>query len=817
MRTLPIWRAKNGEPSGGRRARRLAMALAVSALVLGGGGLGLRALAQTVPLPARLTQAPSAAVTYRDGSYAHVFLAPDERWRVPVALEEVDKAYLAALIRLEDKRFWSHPGVDLLAVVRAAAQNLARGRRVSGASTLTLQLVRVLEPRPRTVRSKLVEALRALQLELRFSKQELLGLYLQFAPYGRNVEGVEAAALAYFGHRASSLSPAEIATLLAVPQNPNRRYPTPANAVRLRQARDEIAQRLLRLGALPLGAAPLSAEAALAQIRATSAPARLRPFPREAPHLAAWLKEREVGRLRIATTLDRGLQALVERTFHGVGPEARTKGIHHGAAVLLDHRTGEVVALVGGFDFWSKEPGVQLPAFAAPRSPGSLLKPFLYAHAIDRGLALPSHLVPDIPVNYGTYSPRNFDGRFDGLVTLEQALSRSLNVPFVELLAKVGVERFLGELRTLGGRSLREAPGHYGLSAIAGGAELTLLEVAGLYAALAQGGKARPLRLLADQEPQGAVQAFSEGAAYLTRRALALRDRPDFPTRARYSRMPPQIHWKTGTSFGHRDAWAAGSGPSHTAVVWMGNLDNRSSSELVGAEASGPLLFGLLEAVSRGAAESERRPKELVPVEVCAYSGHLPTEACAHTTHTLARRTIVPTRTCPYHVRHEVEVATGLLLSPGCREGRPAELRSMLAWPSGLRRWAKDQRRQVHALPAYAPGCQPPTQTGGPQILSPPAKKIALLLAGVRPEDQELALQAESDGARLSWFINGEFLGEVAADERLWWTPRPGKHEVLVTDDAGRSSRRVLEVATSLAARKTTAAARGSPPADLRR
>jgi penicillin-binding protein 1C len=315
--------------------RRLAVGV-LSLLALVGAGL---AAAWLVPLPERLSSPHSVVIEYRDGTPAHVFLAPDERWRVPTRTQDIDPAYLRALLALEDKRFRYHPGVDPLAVGRAVFSNVTKGRRVSGASTLTMQLVRVLEPRPRTLFSKVIESFRAVQLELRMSKEDILAAYLQFVPYGRNVEGVEAAALAYFGHRATHLSPAEIATLLAVPQNPNRRFPTPENAARLKAARDGVARRLLDEEALPLGPtqAPTTPEAVLAEVRSTEVPTALKAFPREAPHAAVWLRAQRPELSRLRTTLDAGTQRLAERLMRDAASSLSTRGVHNGVAVVVDH------------------------------------------------------------------------------------------------------------------------------------------------------------------------------------------------------------------------------------------------------------------------------------------------------------------------------------------------------------------------------------------------------------------------------------------------------------------------------------------------
>ncbi|MFY0574248.1 penicillin-binding transpeptidase domain-containing protein [Cystobacter fuscus] len=327
------------------------------------------------------------------------------------------------------------------------------------------------------------------------------------------------------------------------------------------------------------------------------------------------MRAQRPGQLVLRTTLDAGSQRLTERVMREAAPGLRAQAIHNGAAVVVDRERAEVVALVGSLDFFDTAHGGQIPGFATARSPGSALKPFIYALAIDEGLAGPEQRVADIPAAYGTYAPRNFDGKFQGLVRLESALSQSLNLPFVKLLQQLGVERFLGTLRLAGVTSLNPEPGHYGLSASVGGIELTPLEVAGLYLALAENGRARPLRVLAEDAPGEAQELFSRGAAWLTRRALSLKDRPDFPARRQLTGLPSQVHWKTGTSFGHRDAWAAGSGPRHTAVVWTGNFDNSPSVHLVGAETSGPLLFDILEGLApRGRTEDpDRRCPRISP------------------------------------------------------------------------------------------------------------------------------------------------------------------------------------------------------------
>ncbi|MEE8524311.1 MAG: penicillin-binding protein 1C [Thermoanaerobaculia bacterium] len=766
-------------------------------------------LVRAIPLPDRLTVPPSTVVAFADGSPAYVFLSPDDKYRMAVTAEDlaeetIDPDYLDALMRFEDKRFFHHPGVDFVALARSVLINLYQWRPATGASTVTMQLVRLVEPRPRTLTSKAIEIVRALQLEARMSKREVLAAYLSFLPYGRNVEGVTAASWAYFGHGPHDLSPEEIAVLLAVPQRPTSRYPTAANVERLRAARDEIAEWLIDRGTFAPGP-DIEIEAFVRQLRTAAVPVELRPLPRHAPHAAFWLRAQpRDDSHRIETTLDRGLQLLSERLMGAAHSELASQGIHNGAAVIVDHHRAEVRALVGNFDFWDENHGGQITGFATARSPGSALKPFIYALAIDRGLALPDHLVADVPVFYRGYAPGNYDGKFAGLVALEDALSRSLNIPFVRLLNRVGVERFIGTLQAGGAAGLQAEPGYYGLSAAIGSVEITPLELAGLYAGLAQEGRYRPLRWLAAEDGStaapvitGGTRLFSRGSAFLTRRALARRDRPDFPDRRRLSGAPPAIHWKTGTSYGHRDAWAAGSGPDATAVVWLGNFDNRPSLDLVGAEAAGPLLFDLLEAVADRSmpAVTPRPPADLKKIEVCAYSGHLPTRACEQRRFALALRHQVPTRRCPYHVAVEVDLDSGLALNPSCRGGRRWQRRNYVVWPASIRRWLTEGHRFLPNPPSLDPRCLKAGERTPPAILSPPAGQVLVLLPGVAVSDQEVPLQAESrSGSRLSWFVDGELVGTADAEERVWWQPRPGRHEIVVVDDAGLSAKGWLEV-----------------------
>jgi penicillin-binding protein 1C len=770
-------------------ALRAITAINVAWLVLVGS-------AYAVPLPDRDT-GWSVVVDYRDGRPAYVFLSPDDKWRLHVTLDRIDPHFVDALIALEDKRFWSHHGVDPVAIARAAWTDLIHRRRVSGGSTLSMQLARLLEPRSRTIPHKLVDMFRAVQLDLRLSKREILEEYLSRTPYGENVEGIESAAWTYFGHDARNLTALEIATLLAVPQGPGRYAPSPENSERLRARRDTILGKLVEAGVF----APVDAAAAVAEAPLVAPPDHLRRMPREAAHAAIALRARHPLELEIRSTLDAGVQALVEHQVELRRAELHAKAIYGASVVVVDHRSREVIALVGNLDFDDAHHGGQIAMFDHPRSPGSTLKPLLYALAIDRGLALPGYLVADVPSQYGTYRPRNYDGDFAGLVTLREALSRSLNLPFINLLAQLGVETFVGELARMGVAPSRAVPQKYGLSMVVGGIEITPLELAGMYATLAEDGLYRPLRLTAG-DPIGAGQpVFGKGAAYLTRETLALKDRPDFPRRRSVSGMPAEIHWKTGTSFGFRDAWAVGSGPAYTAVVWTGNPDDRPSTELVGSEAAGPLLFDVLEGVANRAKVhvDPRPPDDLVEVEVCAYSGHVPTEACDHRIEVLAPVHAVPTAPCPYHQIYDVERATGRAVLPACRKpGTDTERKRFVVLPSAVTAWLAARDRAVPEAPVFADGCAADPGGASPVIVTPGEGQIVTLIPGLPAARQAVPLSASTRAGELSWFVDGALVATAPATERVYWTPEPGKHDLVVSDAAGRKARRTLEVRSGL-------------------
>jgi len=746
--------------------------------MLAAGGV---AAAWIVPLPERMELPGSRMVLYSDSSPMSVHISPDDKWRIPVNIDGVDDAYMKALIRFEDKRFHYHPGFDPIAIARAAVRNVSERRIVSGASTITMQLVRLLEPRPRTVRSKLVEILRAMQIELRLTKREILALYLQYLPFGGNIEGVEAAAAAYFGHRASDLTPFETAYLLSVPQDPENRRPTPEHVEPMKIIIARTARRLCDSGIFgrkqfeeALGAEPLSS---------------VKPFPRNAMHVSNYLLER-FGDAAIRSTISREAQAAAETAIASYRREFNLMGIHNAAAVVIDNSNGEVLAAVGNFDFMDEKNHGQVIGFAAPRSPGSAMKPFIYAMAIDRGMALPSYLVEDIPVRYAGYRPINYDRKFRGLVTLEDALSKSLNIPFVNLLKRVGLSSYLAFLRRCGITTLEGEKGYYGLSVAIGGMETKLSELANMYAMLARNGLFMDLHWTKDKRRRKPKRLLSPGATYLTRKTLRIKDRPDFPGSRRSTSPAADIFWKTGTSSRHRDAWALGSTHGYTAGIWVGNFDGKSSRHIVGTERAGPILFDILETLSK---KEPYRPEDgptedLVEVRVCALSGRIAGPHCPHGKYVKAVATATPVEKCPYHVEYLIDAETGYRLNPTCREGRNVVARVFTVLPASVRRWVGDRNIDATDPPPMSPSCSTVSTRKSITIISPKSEAVFFVVPGLKADRQEIPLEADagSDVGEIFWFVNGKFIAASAPRNRVWLTPRPGEYEVRAMDASGR-------------------------------
>lgn len=766
------------------RSRRARVALAAVA----GAAVLAFAADRLCPLPAPGRSAPFALiVTARDGTPLRAF--PDKLyiWRNPITLAQVSPRYIEALIGYEDRAFWWHPGVNPFAIVRAAGQWLLHGHIVSGGSTITMQVARIIDPTPHTLLGKLHQVLRALQLEVHLSKREILTLYLNYAPMGGVLEGVDAASRAYLGKPPSNLSYAEAAMLAVLPQAPSLlrpdRFPK-----RARDARDKVVRRM----------ADRWPQAVINDALTEPVYAQTVREPMLAPLLAERLRRGARGKLRVTSTIDADLQGTVESLLL---ERVRTLPRHAScAALVVDNATLEVRAYAGSADFSDLERASHVDMVRAWRSPGSTLKPFLYGFALDAGLIDSESLLADVPQSFGGYQPGNFEQSFHGVVSVSEALTRSLNVPAVQVLDQYGPDRFVSKLRS-GGLRLRFPRGATpNLAVILGGADTTLEYLVGGYASLARGGIAGLPRLTPDA-PRDEHRMMSPGAAFIVRDILETGG----PTGRAIEERGAQhgIAWKTGTSFGFRDAWAVGVTDRYTVGVWIGRPDGTPNPGYFGANAATPLMMRIYAALPDAVETLHRTPPAgVTQAQICWPLGNAlgaqPDSLCA-----LQRRAWLldgvapPTFPDPIRggepvLRYTVDSVTGLRANADCTTHALREAQSPL-WPTVLMPWLDERSRRLDP-PAWAPGCAPPAARAGRLAIvgASSGEVIRRAYGGTMPQ-----LHLTVDGAQgtIGWLVNGTLAGrESAAHGFTVPLPQPGEYAITAFDENGRYDRITVEV-----------------------
>jgi len=745
------------------------------------------------PLPGR--DSPHALlIVARDGTPLRAFPDRNHVWRHPVTLNQVSPLYREALLRYEDRYFRWHPGVNPFALLRAAAQWATSGHIVSGGSTLTMQVARVLEPTPRTLAGKTRQILRALQLEARLSKDEILTLYLNYAPMGGVLEGVEAASRAYLGKPARRLTHAEAALLVVLPQAPSLlrpdRHPGAARA-----ARDKVIQRMRDSWS----------EADITDALQEPAYAQTLREPLLAPLLAERLKKTAAGRPRIDTTLDPQAQQTVELLLAdrlGVLP-ARVSM----AALVVDNATLEVRAYAGSADFTDKERFSHVDMVRARRSPGSTLKPFLYGLALDEGLIHSESLLADVPQSFAGYQPGNFQQSFHGPVSVSEALTKSLNVPAVEVLDRLDPVRFVSLLRR-GGLKLEFPKGSEpNLAVILGGASTSLEQLVGAYTAFARQGLAGKPRYTPDA-PLEEQRMLSAGAAFIIRDVLESGG-PTGRAVESGAGIRRGIAWKTGTSFGFRDAWSVGVSDRLTIGVWIGRPDGTPNPGFFGANIAAPLLVDLFNSLDAGPPGRRTPPPGVKQERICwplgTRANHDDAGLCqqnrlAWTLNDAAPPTF-PDRLRGGEARYEIRITTDshLRARADCHTG-PLATRQMARWPAILEPWLGEDLRRRALPPAWVASCagQARPESGlkivgasdGEILRRPAAGDAPLLHLDVRGQ-----AGGPGPGGEVVWLVNGRPSARLAAGKGF--TQRlaePGRYDITVLDDSGSYDRISLSV-----------------------
>jgi len=758
----------------------------------------------TFSLPRSVFDAPCSPVLLdRHGLLLDARVAEDEQWRFPAEKQELPEKYLKSLILFEDQHFYWHPGVDPLAIVRAFGQNIRGKSRVSGASTLTMQLIRLWRKTPRTWLNKLYEAILAVRLELRHSKAEILELYSIHAPMGRNIVGAWSASWLYFGRPLGELSWAESALLAVLPNSPSSLNPGKERD-KLKKKRDRLLLRLCQKGFIDLLTRDLAIKEELPSAKGALGQ-RLSVHLLDTLHGSFGMKMNS--RRLYRSNIDLDLQLRAERVLMRHQEQLSKSRINDMCALIVDHTKGEVLAYLGNAAYLSggRDQSAWLDIIHCRRSTGSILKPFLYASMLQEGDLTPLQLVEDIPTFIRGFAPQNFNRSYMGVVPAKDALAYSLNIPAVRLLRKHGLQRFYDRLKEMGMNTLQRTADEYGLTLILGGAEGSLWNMAELYGRLAQGalGNNQPLPVRVLQQV-GHISEYvkpwpiNSGAAWLTLLALTEVARPGLESHWQSFASSRLLSWKTGTSQGFRDAWAIGVTPRYTIAVWAGNADGEGRPEISGLTVAAPVLFDLYQLVPAG--DPFPTPwRDLKAITLCRDSGHLPGPYCHDTVEALIPAGSDYRSPCPYHQRVFFDKSGHYRVDSRCEELFNIKAEDRFVLPPVLAYYTERWRPSYQPLPPWRDDCA--RVDGGTEVMNliypPPG---GLLYVPTQLDGQIGAvvfrLIHRSPERVVFWHMDEQYLGISRHFHEMALAPKPGKHVLTLVDETGALCQRSFTVLT---------------------
>lgn len=732
--------------------------------------------------PPKVNVPYSTLITDKKGEILHAFLSTDEKWRMFVELKEITPTLRKAILAKEDKYFNYHFGVNPIAIFRAAFNNITKNRRTSGASTITMQVVRMLNPDKRTYFNKISEILRAIQLEIFYSKDEILQMYLNLVPYGSNIEGIKSASYLYFQKSPDRLSLAEVTTLAIIPNRPTSLRLGTKNPLIV----EERNKWLKRFQQAKVFESQLINDALREPLNVFRHEA-----PKEAPHLSLRLKKQFADEAIIHSSVSKATQTKVEQMVANYVNRTRAMNINNAAVLVINNETMQVEAYIGSAGFNDKLDGGQVDGVQAIRSPGSALKPLLYATAFDKGIITPKNIINDVPTNFNGFEPENFDRKFNGKVSIEFALANSLNIPAVKVVKDLGKTTLIEQLKKADFQTVKKQEKDLGLSIVLGGCGVTLEEMTQLYAAFANDGnwqKCSFIRTLPIGE--GRVGLISPSATYLITEILAQIKRPDLPNNFDYTYRLPKIAWKTGTSFGRRDAWSIGYNKKYTVGVWVGNFSGEGVPELSGAEIATPLLFQIFNTIDYNTSSVWfRQPKEVVSRQVCAESGDLPSEYCSNKILDYSIKNISHTQKCIHLKKFYVNLSESMSYCTQCLpvDGYKEKLYSNLA--PELISFYELKHILYEKIPTHNPNCTRFFQTANnAPIITNPNNGSEYYLSEKDAQQMQLACQTANDVREVYWYINDRLLQKSSANKPVFFTPSLGKLKISCTDDKGRSS-----------------------------
>ncbi|MEQ6121395.1 penicillin-binding protein 1C [Reichenbachiella sp. MALMAid0571] len=727
----------------------------------------------------------SPIVLSKDSVLMHSFLTSDDKWRMFTDLDEITPTLKKAIIFKEDRFFYYHFGINPISIFRAAFNNIFKGRRTSGASTITMQVARLLQPKERSYANKLVEVFRAFQLEWRYSKDEILQMYLNLVPYGGNIEGVKAASLIYFEKMPNHLSIAEITALSIIPNRPNSLRIGKSNAL-IVQERNKWLDRFEQEAVF--------SDEAIGDAKEEVLIAQRKVLPKIAPHLSFRLKQENSDLNIIHSSVDINSQLKVEAIVYNYIQQLYQNNIRNAAALVLDNEIMQVVAYVGSADFYNNEDGGQVDGIQAVRSPGSTLKPLLYGMAIDKGLLTPKTIISDVPVNFSGYQPQNYQESFNGNVSMEYALSNSLNIPAVKVLDKMQTYPFIEALSNAGFEQIKKDKAFLGLSTVLGGCGVTLEELTRLYAAFSHGGLYSNLNFLANDTISFKYQVISEAATFMISEILTTVTRPDLPAQWKNATYLPKVAWKTGTSYRRRDAWSVGFNKKYTIGVWAGNFSGEGVQELTGSDIASPLLFNIFNAIDQESSkEWFRMPKGVNFRYVCTETGMIPNDFCDQQQLDYFLPGISDYQPCNHSKFVYVSADSTKSYCSACL---PQNGYIKARYPNHqpeILSYFESERINYIKIPPHNLDCERLFTESVPKIISP-IDKLEYLVDKTDSLQIMLSSQTANNVNQVFWYINNRFYQSALANENIYFTPNEGRVKISCTDDKGRNTDIEIEV-----------------------
>lgn len=740
----------------------------------------------------------STVILAEDGSLLAASVASDQQYRFSQS-NTIPQKYLSCVIEFEDKYFYSHPGVNPVSIVRAAYRNIVARRIVQGGSTITQQVVRLYRKgKNRTLTEKIIEAILAIRLEAGASKNEILRMYAANAPFGGNIVGLDAAAWRYYGRRAQELSWAESAALAVLPNAPAMVHPG-KNTNALLAKRNRLLLKLHEKGSIDT----LSYQLALQE----PLPGEPKRLPQLAPHLLVRATKEGLEGKTVKTTVNRKLQQNVIEVVNRHHKELSGNKIHNAAVLVLDVKTNSAAAYVGNIK--SDKHGSKVDIITSSRSTGSILKPLVYAAMLQNGTILPNTLVPDIPTQIGGYSPKNFNPGYDGAVPASRAIARSLNVPAVRMLQQFGVEKFLFTLQKLGFSTINRSASDYGLSLILGGAEATLWDLAGVYA-----GMARTLNNYRLNQSRYTSNNYAEphytelgkttsdtklidhsilGAApiYFCFEAMKEVARPDELTGWEYFSSSRAVAWKTGTSYGHRDAWAIGVNPEYVVAVWVGNASGEGRPKLTGVTAAAPIMFDVF-ALLPPSQWFERPIDDMVKVPICRHSGYRASPICTPVDSVWIPSKGLETQACPYHQIIHLNKQKTKQVTDKYISVNEMVTQSWFVLPPAMEWYYKSKNSFYKPLPPYPAGFEPHKELSPMALLYPRIENATLTIPRDfrgNPTEAIFEIAHRRENATIYWHLNESFIGQTNSFHKMALQPADGFHTLTLVDDLGNTEK----------------------------